>query len=280
MRSLFGKASRLFRRPRRKPLDVLDEYVMQSPSDQNALDVFAGEWSSELPAEWKRLRAGHVRLFEDDRILWATEQMGGFRNRTVLELGPLEAGHTYMLESLGADSIVAVEASRRAYLKCLVVKEIVGLKRSRFLLGDAVSFLRHDGTRFDVCLASGVLYHMQNPAELIHLIAMRSEWLVLWTHFYDAGIIGAKKTLSDKFVGSVKRSYRGFDHTVHEYAYKDALGWAGFCGGGRSRSYWMSRDDILRCLAFFGFDDVRVGCEEPDHPNGPAFLVVARGRAG
>lgn len=86
---------------------------------------------------------------------------------TVLELGPLEAGHTYMLEKMGARSIVAVEANSRAYLKCLIVKELFELKRAKFLLGDFVAYLKNNTRHFDLCLASGVLYHMQNPAELL-----------------------------------------------------------------------------------------------------------------
>lgn len=272
---LFGIGSRR-RGLAGSPGHVLDEYVMRPPSDQNALDLFAGQWSSGLPGRWKGLRAGRIGLFEDHRIMWAADQLGGVRNKRVLELGPLEAGHTYMLESLGAESIVAIEANPRAYLKCLVVKEVVGLRRSRFLLGDFVSFLREDRTRYDVCLAAGVLYHMQDPAELIQLIAARSEWVVLWTHYYDAGIIGARQDLREKFVGSARRRFNGFDHTVYEYAYGAAFDWAGFCGGGHASSYWMSREDILRCLTVSGFEDLRIGCEEPEHTNGPCFMVVGR----
>jgi hypothetical protein len=119
--------------------NVLDGYVQGSPSDQKALDIFKGEWSSQLPGACKELKAGTVPLFEDARMVWAAEQLGGFSGQRVIELGPLEAGHTYMLESLGAESILAVEANKRAFLKCLIVKEILRLNRSRFVLGDFVS---------------------------------------------------------------------------------------------------------------------------------------------
>jgi len=255
-------------------MDIQDKYVIDSPSDQNALDIFKGEWSSQLPRAWQTLRAGTIPVFEDPRILWAAEQLEGFRGERILELGPLEAAHTYMLESLGAESIVAIEANKRAYLKCLIVREILNLKRSRFLLGDFVSFLRENDVPFDVCLASGVLYHMVNPAELICLICKASRKIILWTHFYDKLIIKAKANLACRFSGSVRGSYNGFDYTLHKYTYGEALEWAGFCGGNRSYSYWMSRDEILACLEFFGFRDLRIGLEQADHPNGPCFCVV------
>ena len=256
------------------PVHMLDEFVQLPPHEQNALDIFTGEWSSHLPGSWKELKAGTISLFDDARITWAAEQLSGFKGQRILELGPLEAGHTYMLECLGAESVLAIESNKRAYLKCLIVKEILGLNRSRFLLGDFVSFLRENETSFDVCLASGVLYHMHNPCELIQLIARTSEKIILWTHFYDQELIAAKDIVAGKFSGQLKKSYNGFNHVLYKYNYGDALNWKGFCGGGYSYSYWMSRADILACLRFFGFQDLKIGFEDPDHPNGPCFCVL------
>jgi hypothetical protein len=38
----------------------------------------------------------------------------------------------------------------------------------------------------------------------------------------------------------------------------------------------MTKEDILRCLAFFGFADTQILGDQPDHQNGPAFDVIAR----
>jgi len=255
--------------------NVPDGYVETLPSDQNALDIFKGEWSSRLPGIWQELQAGTITLFDDSRILWAADQLGGFTGKRVLELGPLEAGHSYMLETLGADTVIAVEANKRAYLKCLIIKEILDLKRCRFVLGDCVAFLREAHPAFDVCLASGILYHMREPSELIYLLSKASNKLFLWTHFYDEKVIGSKPNLARRFSAPVRKSYHGFDHVLHKYSYADALNWAGFCGGTAAYSYWLSREDILGCLRFFGFQDIRVAFDEPDHPNGPAFCIAA-----
>src|SRR5215468_6458704 len=88
-----------------------------APSDQNALDLFAGEWSSQPPSDRRELKAGATPLFDDPRITWAVHRMtemgltDGVRGRDVLELGPLEGGHTYVLDRLGAKSVTAVEAN-------------------------------------------------------------------------------------------------------------------------------------------------------------------------
>ncbi|HET9224519.1 MAG TPA: hypothetical protein VFO07_18545 [Roseiflexaceae bacterium] len=103
----------------------LDRYITSAPSAQTALDIFAGSWVSQLPAPLAELQAGPVPLFEDAQIGWAAEQLGDFRDRTVLELGSLEGGHMYQIEQLGAAAILAIEANTSAFLRSLIVKELL-----------------------------------------------------------------------------------------------------------------------------------------------------------
>ena len=111
-----------------------------------------------------------------------------------------------------------------------------------------------------------VLYHMLNPAELIHLISKRADKVLIWTHYYDQSIIQRRPDLSQRFSEAVSQNYFEFDHTLYKYQYQDAISWTGFCGGNNPYSYWMSRDDILSCLKRFGFDDLRIRME-----SGPQF---------
>jgi hypothetical protein len=254
-------------------MSILDQYITAKPSAQNALDIFRTEWSSELPAE-TGLKAGHAALFADQRLVWAAQQLGGFAGYRVLELGPLEAGHTYMLERGGAASVLAIEANTRAYLKCLIIKEVLNLTRARFMLGDFVAYLRESDEHFDLCLASGVLYHMLNPVELIYLATKVSDKLLLWTHYYDPQVIAANPNLAGKFSQTIETTYRGFQHTLHQYAYLDALNWEGFCGGSTPHSFWLTKEEILACLRYFGLRDLRIEFDTLEHPNGPAFCVL------
>lgn len=225
-----------------------------------------------LPTE-ADVKAGEIRLFEDQRIIWADQQLGGFEGKRVIELGPLEAGHTYMMEARGAESILAIEANSKAYLKCLIVKEILKLKRARFLLGNFVEYLRESQNSYDFCLASGVLYHMVNPVELIQLISKVTNVVLLWTHYYDGEVINADAKLARRFGKEVKSEHGGFEHKLYRYGYLDALNWGGFCGGSAAYSFWMQKDEILACLEYFGFCDLRVAFDTLEHPNGPSFCV-------
>lgn len=193
----------------------------------------------------------------------------------MLELGPLEATQTYLLEKLGAEEIVAIEANTTAYLKCLVVKEILGLARAAFLCGDFLPYLRANPRRFDVCIASGVLYHMRSPAELIALVARASDRVLLWTHYYDEERIQAQPHLAPRFTGRAPAVYLGFQHTLYRQEYQQSLDWSGFCGGSAPFSHWMSRDDTLACLRYFGFDDLHVSFGALEHYGGPSFAVAA-----
>jgi hypothetical protein len=254
-------------------MNILDQYVRSEPSAQEAVNIFRGEWSSMLPPE-SGLEAGRATLFEDQRIVWAEQQLGSFEGYKIIELGPLEAGHTYMLEKRGAASILAVEANTRAYLKCLIVKEVLGLRRCRFLLGDFVEHLRANDERYDLCLASGVLYHMANPAELIHLISETSDRVLLWSHYYHRETIRGNPDLSKRFPEAVRAEYKGFVHTLHRYEYLEALNWGGFCGGNAPHSFWMAKEELLSCMRYFGFNDLRIEFDTLDHPNGPAFCIL------
>ena len=252
------------------PSSILDEYVTTAPSPQNAVDVFAGEWSSALPVA----SAGPIPLFADDRVEWALDQLGGVAGARVLELGPLEGGHTYMLSRAGAE-VLAIEAQTRAYLKCLIAKELLAMPGARFVLGDFMAYLRETDDHFDAVFASGVLYHMRNPVETIALAARAADRLFLWTHYYDEEIIRSSELLSPRFTTTEQSSYDGFEHTLHRFEYESALQLKGFCGGSAPHSNWLSRKDLTAALEHFGWQVKAVSFDTPDHPHGPALALVA-----
>jgi Protein of unknown function (DUF1698) len=257
--------------------EVLGTYVAGAPVRQNLVDIFAGSWSSALPADEGALRAGSAVLFDDTRITWAVDALGGVAGKRVLELGPLEGGHSYMMQKLGAASVLAIEANRLAFLKCLLVKELYHLDRCRFELGDFVEYLRQSqesGERFDLCVACGVLYHMTDPVELLGLIAKASDRAILWTHYYAEAPIRNNPNTAKKFNASEAREVGGFKHTLYKQHYGEALGWSGFCGGAKPYSYWLSYDDLLAGLRHVGFKRIEVSFHTPDHQNGPAVCLA------
>jgi hypothetical protein len=256
--------------------NISARYVTSAPSLQNALDIFKGEWWSQLPQQFSDLQAGQIPVFEDPRLYWGLSELGDVSGQSAIELGPLEGGHTYILERAGFASILSIEANPRAYLRCLIIKEIVELKKTRFLCGDFLEYLRGSPAPVDAVFSSGVLYHMINPAELIALLSKITRRLFLWTHYYDHGIIARHRKLATKFKPAQESEYAGFRHQLFRFDYRGSSGLARFCGGPRPYAQWMLREEIMSCLKHFGFNEIRTSFEEPDHPNGPAFALIAR----
>jgi len=254
---------------------ILDAYVRSAPSHQTALDIFKGEWAARLPAPFDHLNAGQLNLFYDNRACWAIRELGGCVGQRVLELGPCEGQHSYMLEDRGAASVTSIEANTRAYLKCLIIKEVLGLKKVNFLCGDFVNYLEQTDEQFDLIFSAGVLYHMRDPVGLISQLARHTSRVYIWTHYYDHEILQNVHYLKARYTVHTPAETEGFRYTMHRQDYRESLDTLGFSGGSANFSHWLSREDLLGALKHFGFNDLRINNEMRDHPHGPCLDIVA-----
>jgi SAM-dependent methyltransferase len=234
------------------------------PADQTEVDAVPG-WNSHLPP-FVMARAGDMPLFDDGRVAWAIAQLGTVAGAKVLELGPLEGMHSFMLEQAGAD-VTAIEANKFAYLKCLVAKNLLPLLRARFHLGDFTAWLEADGPDYDLIFACGVLYHMREPARLLESIARRTQALYLWTVCID----------NDETPVSFTRDIAGRPIRFYEIGY--GVPDQKFCGGPVDYPRWLHRDDIVHLLQAHGFTDVREAPREP-HGDTPASRISLFAKKG
>jgi SAM-dependent methyltransferase len=235
-----------------------DLYHRGVPTAQNALDIFEGEWASSFPGSLGReLRAGSAHHFEDPRVHWACERLADFgvsiAGGRILELGALEGGHSYMLHQAGAREVIAVEANRRAFLRCLVAKEILGFDRVKFLHGDAIAYLVQMNERFDIGFASGLLYHLTNPVELIELLSRRCRSVFLWSMYYDDEYNRQHRDRAGGAGATFTFTQGGFSHMLHRHDYGNQVDWRSFRGGVAPHAHWMERAEILAALRYFGF---------------------------
>lgn len=244
-----------------------DLYSREIPSPSTPFAIFKGAWNSTVPG----FDTGESALFDDPRIRWLEQQLGSFQGKRVLELGPLEGGHSYMLEQAGA-SVVAIEASQRAFLKCLVVKNAFHLK-TEFLFGDFRPYLEiTQPVSFDFVLAIGVLYHMVEPLKLLHDIARVTGVFGLWTHYYDPSICRDDLRFSSE---PVVQTVGDTSVEVYEQHYLASLAAKRFIGGSEPTSYWLTRDGLLGYIRSLGFE-ITLGADDPHHPNGPCILLFAK----
>lgn len=253
-----------------------------APNAQDTVDIFAGQWVTAFPPELGVV-AGQVNHFDPDvdpRVPWVQSQLpDGLAGMRVLELGPFEGYQTAVLEWAGA-SVVAVEGSETAYLKCLVVKELLDL-RAHFLYGDMLEYLEASDETFDIVWASGILYHQTDPIGLLERIAAKSGRVFLHTHYFDADQLPAEVRES-RF--DAKRDviveWHGRAIRLHCYDYAADPTTNGFAGGPRPFALWMEREDIEFVLAELGLSEITYGVVDPTNPAGPGFFLLATTPSG
>jgi hypothetical protein len=254
--------------------EFFDQYEPRVPSDQNAIDALPG-WSSAFPLE-KNLTAGDHHLHGDPRIHWAISQFGSLDQRRVLEVGPLEGMHTYLLNQQGPALLDSVEANRLCFLRCLVTKEILGIDRARFHLGDIQQWLEEQH-HYDLAIASGVLYHMPDPGDFLRKLASRSGAVYIWTHYFDDAAMPEGDIRRSPFSGKMEvREIAGCQVRYYERHYWSADQNKSFCGGMKDKHFWMHRDDIITLLRALGFNEIVVDHDQPDHSGGPCYSIFCR----
>ena len=244
-----------------------DKFIRGKPSNQNAADCFEGQWYSKFPEEYG-VSAGDCELFGDARLEWAFSHLNPASDWEVLELGPLEGGHSHWLEKrTNVRAITAIEANRLCWLRCLVAKEIVDLKRTRFLLGDFLEYLRKASRRYDLALALGVLYHMEHPLELLALLAASCDRLALWTQFADEEQMKAWR--------EVEVSREGFTTVGYVNDYGEGMKKDEFIGGVKGHAVWLTKEGVLDALRFVGYETVTVGEVGKNQFGGEMTLVAS-----
>ncbi|QDM28187.1 class I SAM-dependent methyltransferase [Tardiphaga sp. vice304] len=247
------------------------QFASGAPSAQNVADIFTGEWSSTLPG--LSVMPGHADLFHDDRITWM-DKLFEIKGKSVLELGPLEGAHTKMMTDFGAASITAVEGNQRAFLKCLCVKELYGMRDAQILLGDFMRFFESSSQRFDIIVASGVLYHLSNPLDLLENMTVAADRVFVWTHYYDGDAINRRRD-KNLFGSPQQIEHHGSPYTAVSKAYASrAIKWSGFSGGMDQTATWLTRDSLVGFFKNRGFS-VEIGFDDADHRNGPAIAICA-----
>jgi len=102
--------------------------------------------------------------------------------QSVLDLGCKEGYNSFDFCDLGATRVLGVEARKSFLDEALKEKARGAYPQAQFTLGDARIIDEAGFGSFDICLCSGLLYHMQDPVDLLARIGKISRRLVLETH--------------------------------------------------------------------------------------------------
>ncbi len=230
-------------------------FCTEKPSPQTALDIFKGAWKSKLPGD---LASGDQERFADTRVQWFMKTAGlrtlaGLR---VLELGPFEAYNTWQLCQQGATDVTSIEGNTINFLKCLVIKEVLGFP-AKFLCGDFIEYLRASERPCDLVWACGILYHQTKPLELLRLTMNQGRWIFIWTHYFDESVLSTHHAPEFEparnevaVVGGDKVELHFKSYLIDDYEKNIPLSYE---SGFRPHAYWLRKQDILRAFELGGF---------------------------
>jgi hypothetical protein len=93
---------------------------------------------------------------------------------------------------------------------------------------------------------SGILYHMENPYDLIKAISANSDRVFLYTHYYSPD--------SPYYAARTARPVvqDNLELTYYEEAYNSSAA-GDFTGGSGPQAAWMTKSDIEKCFRNFGY---------------------------
>jgi SAM-dependent methyltransferase len=111
------------------------------------------------------------------------ERLGGeFGGRRIVDIGCLEGYFSIECALQGAD-VLGVDGKLLNVRKCEFVRSVLGVQRATFVQGDAMEVNRESAGRFDVVLALGLLYHLDNPYAFLENVARLCDgFAVIDTH--------------------------------------------------------------------------------------------------
>jgi hypothetical protein len=234
-------------------------------------------WTTQFEIDGIKYGGNTPQLVNDQRLLWHTEQAGGLKGKSVLELGPLEGAHTKTMLEAGAKRIIAIEGNADCYRRCRIVEEVFSFSPFvvDFRLADftqSVASLAAEGMFFDVISASGVLYHQLNPARLIFDLAYITDTVFVWSHVASERGPNGGEINVDATGGQEVGNF--YDGKINEYGRNKTKS---YCAGLNEKAVWLYPDEMIRCFRNAGFKNIVVK-EKGEHPNGDYILFIAKKR--
>jgi 2-polyprenyl-3-methyl-5-hydroxy-6-metoxy-1,4-benzoquinol methylase len=154
---------------------------------ENILEVrdFLAPWHHNLALPHGVYTAGCSDYYPAHREIMrlVSERLGGeFRGRRILDLGCLEGYFSIECALQGAD-VLGIDGKQLNVRKCEFVRAVLGVDTATFVRGDATAVTARSAGRFDVVLALGLLYHLEDPhAFLTNVAGLCDGFTVIDTH--------------------------------------------------------------------------------------------------
>ena len=184
----------------------------------------------------------------------------GFQGLRVADLGCLEGGFALALAERGMD-VIGIEARQTNFNKLSLLKDHFDLPNLEFRRDDVKNFTRANYGSFDIVLALGILYHLDEPLKWMRQLAETTESvLIVDSHFapsLDAGLPLMDKRLPLGPLQKVKD-----EETTYEGRWfadcsadmdRETQVWSSYSN---NKSFWLTKDSLCCGLMRAGFEVV------------------------
>lgn len=179
------------------------------------------------------------------------------KNKTLIDLGCLEGGHSVRFARMGFD-VLGLEVRKQNYDCCMYAKERVNLPNLNFVQDNVLNIEKYG--KFDVVFCCGLFYHLDNPKQMLEKLSKQTKkMLILQTHFSLTG--------SDVNEGIPGEWWQEFGTKESHQNDKESSRWSSYHN---ARSFWIKKEVLIGLIKDNGFDIVY---EQFDaFPNVSSFL--------
>ncbi len=178
---------------------------------------------------------------------------GSLDGRTVVDLGCLEGGFTLAFAERGAQHALGIEARELSVQRCELARSFLGLDNAEFVIADLKTELpRRDP--FDIVFATGILYHVADPAEMLRSMRAACTHLALIdTHVADPErATHGCSPMTERMSGGVSSPGRMFPEYAPDVSdgEKEGLVWAAYSD---VDAFWPTEAALVDMIRTAGF---------------------------
>ena len=197
---------------------------------------------------------GDYQVVNDRRVQQFLERFPNVR--TILELGSLEGGHTFMLaRHPGVERVLAIEGRLANIDRAKFIGSLFGVSNVQFKQANLEQLQLDSLGRFDAIFCCGLLYHLPEPWKLISQTPLVAPSIFVWTVYAN------ENEANIEIDGLRGREY--IEGGVNEPL-----------SGLSPKSIWLTLPSLLELLKRSGYGNIEM-IEKQQNPNGPAVSLVA-----
>jgi 2-polyprenyl-3-methyl-5-hydroxy-6-metoxy-1,4-benzoquinol methylase len=238
--------------------------VRWNPKNISEMRDFLSPWNHNIKLPYRIFTAyceDYYPAHQEIMKIINQQLQGNFKRKRVIDIGCLEGYFSAECALQGA-TVLGIEGKTINIKKCEFIRSVLGVKNLTFIKDDAMRITKKKYGDFDVVLALGLLYHLDNPFKFLeNLSELCTGFLLLDTHVAlveqpESGDWKPDLSALRKFEFGNKtytgRLYREFNSDTAQTS-KELSPTASLSN---EQSVWLTEDSLVSLLREVGFEQV------------------------